>query len=113
MTVLMPIVAAIAASLLLDEPITTTLLAGGVILLAGVYVGALSGRQDVRTPRNLAVLAPDSGGPRTYWSGRRYASKRIHAGPPIGQAMFPLVGRNHPAQGSIRDGTGATGGVAL
>jgi hypothetical protein len=66
MTVLMPIVAAIAGSLLLGEPITTPLLAGGVILLAGVYVGALSGRLDVRTPSKSGGLAPDFGGPRTY-----------------------------------------------
>jgi drug/metabolite transporter (DMT)-like permease len=43
MTVLMPIVSAGAGALLLDEPITTSLLLGGVIVLAGVYVGALSG----------------------------------------------------------------------
>ena len=40
--VLMPLVAAIAAALILDEPIGVSLLIGGAIVLAGVYVGALS-----------------------------------------------------------------------
>ena len=44
--VLMPIVAALAGALLIDEPITATLAIGAVIVFVGVYVGALS-----RTPR--------------------------------------------------------------
>ena len=51
MTVLMPIVSAGAGALLLDEPITTSLLLGGVIVLAGVYVGALSGGVKSRVDR--------------------------------------------------------------
>ena len=38
----MPLVAALAASVLLDEPIGVGLLIGGAIVLAGVYVGALA-----------------------------------------------------------------------
>lgn len=41
--VLMPIVSVIAAGLILNEGITLPMIAGGVIVLAGVYVGALSG----------------------------------------------------------------------
>ena len=41
--VLMPFVAAIAGALLLDERISTSLVIGGAIVLAGVYLGALSG----------------------------------------------------------------------
>ena len=48
MTVVMPIVAAIAAALLLDERITSTLVLGGVVVLGGVYVGALSGSRGVK-----------------------------------------------------------------
>jgi drug/metabolite transporter (DMT)-like permease len=41
-TVLMPIVATLLGSWLLDEPITAAVALGGVVILAGVYVGALS-----------------------------------------------------------------------
>lgn len=41
--VLMPLVAAVAASLLLDEPLSASLLVGGAVVLAGVSVGALTG----------------------------------------------------------------------
>jgi drug/metabolite transporter (DMT)-like permease len=40
--VLMPFVSAIAAALILDEPIGTSLVIGGAIVLVGVYLGALS-----------------------------------------------------------------------
>jgi drug/metabolite transporter (DMT)-like permease len=41
--VLFPIVAVIGGALLLDEPITSSLLLGAPVVLVGVYVGALSG----------------------------------------------------------------------
>jgi drug/metabolite transporter (DMT)-like permease len=60
MTVIMPIVSAVAGSLLLDEPITSTLLLGGLIVLAGVYVGALSGhRPEKRTATPVASPAEE------------------------------------------------------
>jgi drug/metabolite transporter (DMT)-like permease len=40
--VLMPIVTVIFASLIIDEPITIALLIGGVLVLVGVYIGALA-----------------------------------------------------------------------
>jgi drug/metabolite transporter (DMT)-like permease len=43
MFVLMPVVAAILGALLLDEPVTLPTVIGGLIVLAGVYIGALSG----------------------------------------------------------------------
>lgn len=42
--VLFPIVAVLLASWLADEPITASLASGGALVLAGVYIGALSGR---------------------------------------------------------------------
>jgi len=42
--VLMPIVAALGAALILDEPIGVSLVIGGAIVLAGVYVGALGSK---------------------------------------------------------------------
>jgi drug/metabolite transporter (DMT)-like permease len=41
-TVLMPIVAAVLGAWLLDQPITVAVVIGGVVIIAGVYVGALS-----------------------------------------------------------------------
>ena len=41
----MPLVAAVLAAVLLDEPIGVSLLIGGAIVLAGVYVGALATKQ--------------------------------------------------------------------
>ena len=43
--VLFPLVAVIGGALLLDEPLTSSLLIGAPVVLAGVYVGALSGRR--------------------------------------------------------------------
>ncbi|MEX2552415.1 MAG: EamA family transporter [Actinomycetota bacterium] len=43
MFVLMPVVAAVLGYWLLDEPITQGVVLGGLIVLLGVYVGALSG----------------------------------------------------------------------
>lgn len=43
MAALLPVTAVLAAAPLLGEPITLALLLGGVIVLAGVYIGALSG----------------------------------------------------------------------
>lgn len=40
--VLMPVVAVGLGALLADEPITTSTVVGGVVVLAGVYIGALS-----------------------------------------------------------------------
>lgn len=50
MFVLFPIVASTAGSLLADEPITGRLVVGGLIILAGVYVGALSGPRRKGSP---------------------------------------------------------------
>jgi drug/metabolite transporter (DMT)-like permease len=57
--VLMPIVAAVAGALLLGEPITTTLLVGGTIVVAGVYVGALSGNLRVRRAGAVQVATTE------------------------------------------------------
>ena len=43
--VLFPLVAVIGGALLLDEPLTSSLLIGAPVVLLGVYVGALSGRR--------------------------------------------------------------------
>lgn len=43
MFVLMPVVATVLGFFLLDEPVTPAGVAGGLLVLAGVYVGALSG----------------------------------------------------------------------
>lgn len=43
MTALFPVVAMVAGRIIADEPITTTGIVGGVIVIAGVYVGALRG----------------------------------------------------------------------
>lgn len=51
--VLSPIVAALAAALLVSEPVTVSLALGGAIVLAGVYVGTLR-------PRPAGPAAPES-----------------------------------------------------
>ena len=43
----MPVVAVLAGAALLDEPITAAVVAGGAIVVAGVYVGALSRRPPI------------------------------------------------------------------
>lgn len=43
----MPVVAVLAGAALLDEPITAAVVAGGAVVVAGVYVGALSRRDAV------------------------------------------------------------------
>ena len=45
----MPVTAVLAGAALLDEPITAAVVAGGAIVVAGVYVGALA-RRDVDPP---------------------------------------------------------------
>jgi len=50
MFVLMPLVAAIFGYWLLDEPITTGVVLGGLIVLLGVYVGALSRSRTSESP---------------------------------------------------------------
>ena len=50
----MPVVAVLAGAALLDEPITAAVVAGGAIVVAGVYVGALS-----RTRGRKSHLAPE------------------------------------------------------
>ena len=40
----MPVVAVLAGAALLDEPITAAVVAGGAIVVVGVYVGALTRR---------------------------------------------------------------------
>ncbi len=44
--VLMPVVATLLGVLILDEPITAVAVLGGIMVVTGVYVGALSGRRD-------------------------------------------------------------------
>lgn len=56
MFVLMPVVGALMGAWLLDEPITTGTLIGGGIVLAGVYVGALSAPRRPAHPRPEAAL---------------------------------------------------------
>ncbi len=46
----MPVVAVLAGAALLDEPITAAVVAGGSIVVAGVYVGALARRQAADPP---------------------------------------------------------------
>jgi drug/metabolite transporter (DMT)-like permease len=56
---LMPVVAVTLGALLADEQVTIGLLAGGVLVLVAVYVGAIShGRAKPETPQPL-VVAPD------------------------------------------------------
>lgn len=43
--VLMPVVATLLGVLILDEPVTAVAVLGGVMVVTGVYVGALSGRR--------------------------------------------------------------------
>lgn len=43
---LMPVVAITLGALVKDEPVTVELLAGGALVMAAVYVGALSGRRE-------------------------------------------------------------------
>jgi drug/metabolite transporter (DMT)-like permease len=45
MFVLMPVVATVLGIFILDEPVTAPAAAGGLVVLLGVYVGALSGRR--------------------------------------------------------------------
>lgn len=52
MFVLMPLVATVLAIFILDEPVTASAAAGGLLVLAGVFVGALSG------PRGLVAAKP-------------------------------------------------------
>ena len=49
----MPVVAVLAGAALLDEPVTWAVVAGGAIVVAGVYVGALS-----RRPARVATVPP-------------------------------------------------------
>lgn len=44
--VLMPVVATLLGVFILDEPITAVAVLGGIMVVTGVYVGALSGRRD-------------------------------------------------------------------
>jgi drug/metabolite transporter (DMT)-like permease len=41
MAALLPVTAVIAAAPLLGEPLTLALLVGGIVVLAGVYIGAI------------------------------------------------------------------------
>lgn len=51
----MPLVAVLAGAALLDEPITAGIVAGGAIVAAGVYVGALSRRSAAAAPPESAA----------------------------------------------------------
>jgi drug/metabolite transporter (DMT)-like permease len=42
MAALLPVTAVIAAAILLGEPITLAMVLGGIVVLAGVYLGALA-----------------------------------------------------------------------
>lgn len=54
MFVLMPVVATVLGIFILDEPVTTSAAAGGLLVLLGVFVGALSGRAgaDLQAPQD-------------------------------------------------------------
>jgi drug/metabolite transporter (DMT)-like permease len=57
---LMPVVAVTLGALLADEQVTIALLAGGVLVLVAVYIGAISrGRAKPETPQPL-VVAPEA-----------------------------------------------------
>jgi drug/metabolite transporter (DMT)-like permease len=57
---LMPVVAVTLGALLADEHVTIALLAGGVLVLVAVYIGAISrGRAKPETPQPL-VVAPEA-----------------------------------------------------
>jgi drug/metabolite transporter (DMT)-like permease len=59
-TVLMPIVSALLAVWILDQPITAAVVVGGVVILAGVYVGALShGKVAAPAPAEQEALAQE------------------------------------------------------
>jgi drug/metabolite transporter (DMT)-like permease len=55
--VLMPIVSAVLAAWVLDEPITWALALGGAVILVGVYVGALSRG---KVPLTVAAAIPEA-----------------------------------------------------
>ena len=50
----MPVVAVVAGALLIDEEITAAVVAGGAIVLSGVYLGALSRRPSTPSPETSA-----------------------------------------------------------
>ncbi len=54
--VLIPIVAALGGWLVIDEPLTASLAFGGVVVIAGVYIGALA-RTGNERPRELALTS--------------------------------------------------------
>ena len=57
-TVLMPIVATLLAVWLLDQPITLAVVFGGAVVIAGVYIGALSrGKVAAPAPEGQEALA--------------------------------------------------------
>lgn len=60
---LMPIVAVTAGVLFADERLTLALVAGGVLVMAAVYVGALS-QERPATPE--ATMVPDEAGPEAH-----------------------------------------------
>lgn len=59
MFVLMPVVATILGIFILDEPVTTPAVLGGLLVLAGVYVGALSGGETKPTTSGVAAGTSD------------------------------------------------------
>ena len=54
MAALLPLTAVIAASIMLGEPITLTIVAGGLVVLTGVYIGALAPARRVIEPAPIA-----------------------------------------------------------
>jgi drug/metabolite transporter (DMT)-like permease/RimJ/RimL family protein N-acetyltransferase len=54
--VLIPIVAALGGWAVLDEPLTASLAFGGVLVIAGVYIGALA-RTEENTPAQIASIS--------------------------------------------------------
>lgn len=57
---LMPVVAITLGALVKDEPVTAELLAGGALVMAAVYVGALSGRTSAEAAPPEAAPAADA-----------------------------------------------------
>jgi drug/metabolite transporter (DMT)-like permease len=62
MFVLMPIVASVVGAWLADEPVSAPVVIGGLIILAGVYFGALSGKQkSIVEAAGESVVEPSCG----------------------------------------------------
>lgn len=57
---LMPVVAVTLGALIADEPVTVNLIAGGLLVLIAVYVGAISGRHPTLEAEHALVTASNA-----------------------------------------------------